>query len=108
VRGLKQTKGNIMLRRELCTTVRVGIPCIFMKKEAGCAFVDGYCRPTINECKGCEHIVNLYCDAYMHPASIWSYFKRCPLATHLEKHTEVKKETFDPRKAARQRKKQSK
>jgi hypothetical protein len=44
----------------------------------------------------------------MHPASIWSYFKRCPLATHLEKHTEVKKETFDPRKAARQRKKQSK
>ena len=93
-------------KRAICTTVREGIPCIFMKKDKGCTFVDGYCRPTIDQCKGCEHSKNQYCDAYMNPITPWTYWKECPLATHLDKKESVEKKVLDPRKAAKLRRKQ--
>ena len=101
-------------RRELCSTKHVGLPCIFMKKDKGCSFIDGYCRPIIPACKGklntCSHIIVInsieYCNAYMNPEIPWTHYKECPLATHMEKIAVKKLVVLDPRKAAKQRRKQ--
>jgi len=103
-------------KKELCTTVRVDYPCIFMHKEKGCLFNDQHCRPVVSNCfyenKNCEHITAVeqkqYCSVYMHPKVMWSFYQKCPLATHLPKVEETKLIVLDPRKAAKQRRKQGK
>ena len=42
----------------------------------------------------------------MNPEIPWTHYKECPLATHMEKIAVKKLVVLDPRKAAKQRRKQ--
>ena len=97
----------------ICGTLKPGKKCIFwhMKKNRpeGCTFINSKCNPVVEQCNTCEHIEvfndTKYCDAYRDPFNMW-IAGNCPLATHIIREIKEEKKTLDPRKAAKQRKKQ--
>lgn len=67
-----------------CNTVRPGVECPFMK-AAGCTYDGGSCRPVVEDCLGCERIIEFsgqqYCSSYPEPENQWS-MGICNFATH--------------------------
>jgi len=67
-----------------CNTVRPGVECMFMT-AAGCGYEGGSCRPIVDDCLGCEHVIKYagedYCGSYAAPADQWS-LGVCNFATH--------------------------
>ena len=85
-----------------CTTVRPGHHCPLMSRK-GCAFTDGACSEIVEQCKGCNHIVDWqerkYCDVFPNPTFKWSY-GYCNFATHVKVKVEETKR-INPLKASK-------
>jgi len=71
----------------VCQTIKAGEECIFMGKN-GCTYNGGTCHPIVEQCKGCDRIVEyptgLYCNSYSEPRLKW-VSGTCNLATHAKK-----------------------
>lgn len=100
--------------------------CIFRHKTLGCVFTNSTCLPVIELCINCEYIEEVnytpepttstdnlpfittnkqkFCKVYADPSQKW-VSNTCPMATHIKREVEIEKQTFDPRKAAKQRRK---
>jgi hypothetical protein len=72
-----------------CVTVKAGQPCSFMTPK-GCSFNGGECHQIVEQCEGCDRILNLesgrYCAAVPNPAVKWR-LGSCNLATHVKSTT---------------------
>jgi len=72
-----------------CVTVKAGQPCSFMTPK-GCSFNGGTCHPIVEQCEGCDRILNLesgrYCAAVPNPSVKWR-LGSCNLATHVKSAT---------------------
>lgn len=73
-----------------CQTVLPGTECTFWSKT-GCVFTDSSCQTVVEECQGCERIVEgsigQVCSAAPSPSRKWAA-GLCNLATH--KKVEIK------------------
>ncbi|MFH1152578.1 MAG: PxxKW family cysteine-rich protein [Pseudomonadota bacterium] len=89
----------------ICTTVRKGDECMFMA-SSGCTFNGGECKPIIEQCEGCNRVVECeggkYCSAAPDPAVKWKN-GNCNLATHIKIVVETKKQKLNPIKASKRR-----
>jgi len=89
----------------ICTTVRAGDDCVFMKKN-GCSFNGGACLPVIDQCSGCqrtgEYETGVYCKAAPDPALKWKN-GNCNFATHVKVEEAAKKQKINPIKASKRR-----
>jgi hypothetical protein len=87
----------------LCQTVKEGVECSFMKKT-GCSFVDGTCKVIIEDCAGCNKVVEYsggqYCKSYADPGSRWIIGK-CALASHVVKDAKENLQKINPLKASK-------
>lgn len=58
----------------ICATVKAGMECAFMTKT-GCGFNGGSCHPVVEQCEGCQRIVDVasgrYCASYPDPSVKW-------------------------------------
>ena len=87
----------------VCTTLRPGFECIFMTKK-GCTFNGGSCHPIVDQCDGCQRIVEYptgkYCMSFLDPSTKWKNGS-CNMATHIQ--IDAKKETnkLNPLKASK-------
>jgi len=89
-----------------CMTVRAGAPCPFMVKN-GCSFNGGRCRPIMEKCQGCAHVLNYegasYCSSYPDPSAKWAV-GTCNFATHLVKEVpSAAPKVVDPLKASKRK-----
>ncbi len=86
-----------------CQTVKEGIDCVFMSKR-GCEFNGGMCHTVIEECDGCNKIVEFptgkYCSSAADPAAKWVR-GLCNLATHIKKEEKVEALKVNPLKASK-------
>ena len=41
-----------------CKTMKPGMECIFMKKS-GCSYNGGQCHPIVEQCEGCQRVMEL-------------------------------------------------
>ncbi len=91
----------------ICETVRKGMECFFMTKK-GCKFNGGSCHPVVDQCNGCERIIELpsgkYCSVFPDPASKWR-LGPCNMATHLKEDSknEGNGKKINPLKASKRR-----
>jgi hypothetical protein len=69
----------------LCTTVREGMECPFMKSQ-GCAYNGGICHEVVEQCDGCkrttEYTTGWYCTSCPEPSIKWKN-GNCNLASHV-------------------------
>lgn len=69
----------------LCTTVRQGQECPFMK-AGGCSYNGGICHEIVEQCNGCKRTVEYssswYCAACPEPSVKWKNGS-CNLASHV-------------------------
>ncbi|ADW18340.1 hypothetical protein Despr_2196 [Desulfobulbus propionicus DSM 2032] len=67
-------------------------------------FSEGAFLPVIEQCEGCERIVeasgNKFCETYMNPAAKWR-LGICNFATHAKPEVKVAKIRVNPLKAAK-------
>ncbi len=67
-----------------CETVLPGTECTFWTK-CGCVFEGNSCQPIVEECQGCDRIVDSkigqVCSAYPSPVQKWTG-GLCNFATH--------------------------
>ncbi len=86
----------------LCTTLKEGIDCFFMKKS-GCDYPGGNCLQTIEQCQGCQKISKYpsgkFCNSFPDPNAKWR-IGICNMATHIERTPEVV-EKLNPIKASK-------
>lgn len=91
----------------ICTTVRNGVDCVFMKKS-GCSYNGGSCRPALEQCKGCSRIINFdskaFCGSVPDPSVKWKN-DICNLATHVRAESSSKEAKINPLKASKRAKK---
>lgn len=70
----------------ICTTVRNGQDCVFMKKT-GCGYLSGNCLEIIEKCIGCGKTIEFgtgrYCSITPDPNQKWR-LGNCNLATHIQ------------------------
>jgi len=82
--------------------------CSLARPNGKCTFSWAGCLETVPECYTCNNIISVnetgYCKKYAHPQSLWNR-GNCPMATHIKVEETVQKKTLDPRKAAKQRRK---
>jgi hypothetical protein len=75
-----------------------------MQVNKAVKFSDGSFLTVIEQCEGCERIVevdsNKYCDTYMNPAAKWR-LGMCNFATHAKPEVTVVKIRVNPLKAAK-------
>lgn len=87
----------------ICTTVRSGHDCTFMKK-GGCSFRGGSCHPIVEQCRGCNRIVThnsaSYCASAPEPALKWRSGV-CNLATHVKAEAGKAENKINPIKASK-------
>ncbi|MFP4476166.1 MAG: PxxKW family cysteine-rich protein [Desulfatibacillaceae bacterium] len=85
-----------------CTTVRPGHECVFMTKS-GCSYNGGACLTIIEDCQGCQRIVETesgsYCKSCPEPAMKWKVGP-CNLATHITRQVAAQAK-INPLKASR-------
>jgi hypothetical protein len=71
----------------VCQTIKTGTECIFMTKK-GCTYNGGKCHPVVEQCQGCERIVEYptghYCNSYSEPRLKWLN-SSCNFATHIKR-----------------------
>lgn len=70
----------------ICTTVKPGTNCNFMTKS-GCGYTGGACLGIVEQCTGCQRIMELpigkYCSSYPNPSVKWKT-SVCNFATHAK------------------------
>ena len=71
----------------VCQTIKAGTECIFMAK-GGCTYNGGKCHPVVEQCQGCDRIIQYpngsYCNSYSEPRLKWTNGS-CNFATHVKK-----------------------
>jgi len=86
-----------------CQTVLPGTECTFMAKS-GCVFPEGSCQTVVENCEGCERIVEgsigQVCSAYPAPAKKWAN-GICNFATHVKIEIKVDDLKVNPLKASK-------
>lgn len=87
----------------MCSTVKEGADCAFMTK-AGCGYNGGSCHPIVEQCEGCDRIVEKetgrYCKSYPNPAIKWKT-GRCNFATHVKSEVQAQQNKVNPLKASK-------
>jgi hypothetical protein len=68
----------------ICATLKAGTDCAFMTK-AGCGFSGGSCFPVVEQCDGCQKVLDLpvgrFCSSFPNPSVKWKT-SQCNFATH--------------------------
>ena len=86
-----------------CTTIKNGLECSFMSSR-GCGFTSGACNTIVEQCTGCNRILELatgkYCATYADPSAKWS-FGTCNFATHIEAAKPQEHKPVNPLKASK-------
>lgn len=86
-----------------CQTVLPGTECTLWAKS-GCVFSGGSCQTIIDECEGCERIVEgtigRVCSAYPAPQKKWQ-MGICNFATHVKVEIKVEETKINPLKASK-------
>lgn len=86
-----------------CQTVLPGTECTFWAKS-GCTFEDNTCQNVIEECEGCERIVEgtigPVCSAAPSPVKKW-LTGLCNFATHRKVEVKVEELKVNPIKASK-------
>ena len=86
-----------------CQTVLPGTECTFWAKS-GCTFEDHTCQNVIEECEGCERIVEgtigPVCSAAPSPVKKW-LTGLCNFATHRKVEVKVEELKVNPLKASK-------
>ncbi len=88
----------------ICQTIRKGMECFFMSKK-GCKYNGGSCRPIVEQCNGCQRIIEVpagkYCSVFPDPSSKWR-LGPCNMATHISNGNESKNnKKINPLKASK-------
>ena len=87
----------------VCTSVRQGFECIFMSKK-GCQFNGGGCHPVVDQCDGCQRIIEIptgkYCMSFPEPAIKWKNGV-CNMATHIKTGNTTGNNKVNPLKASK-------
>lgn len=87
----------------VCTSVKEGAECAFMKK-GGCQFNGGSCHQIVEQCNGCQKVLDLplgnYCMIFPDPAIKWR-LGTCSMATHIKASNERKNGKLNPLKASK-------
>lgn len=87
----------------VCQTIKVGSECAFMTKK-GCGFNGGNCHIIIDNCEGCNKIIDCpagqYCKVYPEPASKW-LSGNCPTASHIKREIIESTQKLNPIKASK-------
>ena len=87
----------------VCETVKVGAECAFMTK-AGCGYNGGSCHTVVDQCEGCQRILDLevgrYCSSYPNPAIKWKT-SHCNFATHTKQDVQAQQAKVNPLKASK-------
>lgn len=89
----------------ICTTTRKGQECFLMTKN-GCSFLNGTCLPIVQQCEGCQQIVEFngqkYCKSVPDPSSKWGGQIGCNLATHITRKIDTgEQKKINPLKASK-------
>ena len=86
-----------------CQTVLPGTECTFWGKQ-GCIFSDGSCKVVVENCEGCDRIVDgsigKVCSAYPAPAKKWQG-GLCNFATHVKVEIKSEETKMNPLKASK-------
>ena len=87
----------------ICTTVKTGIECPFMKTN-GCSYNGGICHEIVESCQGCnrqqEYTSGWYCTACPEPTLKWKR-GNCNLATHVSEAASKSSAKINPLKASK-------
>ena len=87
----------------VCTTVKQGVECFFMKKN-GCQFNGGTCHPIVEQCIGCQKVIEgpteKDCMNFPDPTVKWK-MGNCSMATHVKAATVEKVQKINPLKASK-------
>ncbi len=87
----------------LCQTVLPGTECTFWGKQ-GCIFSEGSCQTIVENCEGCERIVDgsigKVCGVYPAPAKKWAT-GICNFATHVKVEIKSEELKINPLKASK-------
>lgn len=86
-----------------CQTVLPGSECTFMGKQ-GCVFTGGSCQIIIEQCEGCEKVVDSsigkVCGSYPAPAKKW-LSGICNFASHVKVEIKTEDTKTNPLKASK-------
>ncbi len=87
----------------ICETIKKDEECIFMTAK-GCSYNDGFCREIVEQCKTCNHSIELqsgwYCNACPEPSLKWKN-GNCNLASHITATSKKEKTKINPLKASK-------
>ena len=87
----------------VCTTVKDGVECAFMKRN-GCQFNGGTCHAIVEQCDGCQRIIEAptgkYCMAFPDPSMKWRA-GTCSMATHMKGSSAKSNGKLNPLKASK-------
>lgn len=82
-----------------------------MQKNTAVNYNDGQHKPVVEQCEGCERIVEQdgvkYCQAFLNPSAKWR-LGICNFATHAKPEIKVAKIRVNPLKAAKRASKSKK
>ena len=87
-----------------CVTVKAGSDCAFMTKS-GCGYNGGSCHQVIDQCVGCQKVMDLpagkYCASFPNPSMKWRS-SNCNFATHVKVETQSQQQAkINPLKASK-------
>ncbi len=87
-----------------CVTVKAGSDCAFMTKS-GCGYNGGSCHQVIDQCGGCQKVMDLpagkYCASFPNPFMKWRS-NNCNFATHVKVETQSQQQAkINPLKASK-------
>ena len=89
----------------VCSTVKEGVECAFMTKT-GCGFNGGNCHPAVEQCEGCQKLMDLdtgkFCMVFPDPAVKWR-LGTCNMATHVKATNGNKGGKLNPLKASKRK-----
>lgn len=89
----------------ICTTVREGDDCVFMK-AGGCSYNVGTCLPIVDQCNGCQRTgkydTGMYCKAAPDPSLKWKN-DNCNIATHVKASAADRGKKTNPIKVSKRR-----
>jgi len=87
----------------VCTTVRPGYECAFMTKK-GCQFNGGKCHTIVEQCEGCQRIVEYptgkFCMNFLDPSAKWKN-GMCNMGTHVKRNHVDDNHKLNPLKASK-------
>jgi hypothetical protein len=106
--GAQRVGHLILLKRKdvitmVCATLREGHECVFMTKR-GCEFNGGRCHTIVEQCDGCQRIVEYptgkFCMNFPDPSTKWKN-GICNMATHVKRNHTADNHKLNPLKASK-------